>query len=498
MRAEAARFGGAIDGKRGVPDIRYDRFTRICRRPAGGDMLAGCRKQLTRLQRVELGPREPSLGLVNRLSHGAYLLADGGDLMARDDSKGKAKARRVAATGDPESASNMQAPGRIVKQSDDLSGKPGMPGPEQESPGTAGVTAPREFKYEASESLVDILGEVHASLLVSTYQASRLVAVGVSEGALNVTLHTFERAMGLAVAPDRIAVGSGPQIFFLQSAPHFAPRLAPPGKFDSCFLARSSHVTGEIHSHELGFAGVQLWFVNTLFSCLCTLHPNMSFLPQWKPPFISALAMDDRCHLNGLAMADGRPRYATALGQTDTPHGWRPGKANGGCLIDIPASATIASGFSMPHSPRVHQGKLWLLDSGTGRLVTVDPRSGASETVAVLPGYTRGLSFAGAYAFVGLCKIRETAQFGEVPIAADRDRLKCGVAVVEPASGRLAALLDFTAGINEIFAVEVLPGTRCPAISGPFVVKDETQPIYSMPEDWLPQPSAPNRASRGV
>jgi uncharacterized protein (TIGR03032 family) len=350
-----------------------------------------------------------------------------------------------------------------------------------------GLTALRPFTYVASDNLVELLAEIGASLLITTYQAGRLVAVGTSGGTLNVTLHTYERAMGLAVAPDRIAVGAGPQIWFLQSMPHIAPQLEPAGKFDSCFVTRSSHVTGEVHSHDLAFAGSQLWFVNTLFSCLCTLHPLFSFLPQWKPPFISVVAAQDRCHLNGLAMANGRPRYVTALGQSDTPDGWRPGKASGGCLIDVPGNVVVASGLSMPHSPRVHQGRVWLLDSGTGRLVTVEPQSRSIETIAVLPAYTRGLSFAGGYAFIGLCKIRETSTFGDVPIAAQRERLKCGVAVVELATGRLAGQLEFTAGINEVFAVEVLANTVCPAISGPFVAKDETQPIYTMPEKWVPQ-----------
>ena len=348
-----------------------------------------------------------------------------------------------------------------------------------------GVTGLRVFSYEASENLVDILTQVGSSLLISTYQAGRLIAVGVSQGKLNVTLHAYERAMGIAVAHDRVAVGSGPQIFFLQSMAEIAAQLEPAGKFDSCFVTRSSHVTGEIHSHELAFGGAQLWFVNTLFSCLCVLHPRLSFLPRWKPPFISAVTSEDRCHLNGVAMADGQPRYATALGATDSPQGWRPGRASGGCLIDIVNNSIVATGFSMPHSPRVHQGRTWLLDSGTGRLVTVDPRTGTSETVAKLPGYTRGLSLAGAFAFIGLCKIRETTEFGDVPIAAQRDRLKCGVAVVELASGNVVALLEITAGVSEIFAVDVLPGTRCPAISGPFVAKDFTQPIYTMPENWI-------------
>src|SRR5262249_4860693 len=161
------------------------------------------------------------------------------------------------------------------------------------------------------------------------------------------------------------------------------------------FLTRSSHVTGEIRVHEMAWVGGELWFVNTLFSCLCTLHPALSFVPRWKPPFISALTADDRCHLNGLAVADGAPRYVTALAETDASEGWRGYKIEGGCLIDVVRNETCARGFAMPHSPRVRQGRVWLLDSGRGRLVTVDPDTGRTETVADLPGYPRGLSFAG-------------------------------------------------------------------------------------------------------
>ena len=207
--------------------------------------------------------------------------------------------------------------------------------------------------------------------------------------------------MGVAVRPDRLAVGTLTQIWFLRSAPDIAPRLAPAGRHDACFLARSSHMTGDIHVHEMAWAGEELWFVNTLFSCLCTLDEGHSFVPRWRPPFITALAAEDRCHLNGLALADGRPKYVTALAETDTPQGWRPNKATSGCLIDVPSGRTVARGFAMPHSPRVHQGRVWLLDSGTGRLVTVDPATGEVQAVAEQPGYTRGLALHGSYAFVG-------------------------------------------------------------------------------------------------
>jgi uncharacterized protein (TIGR03032 family) len=169
------------------------------------------------------------------------------------------------------------------------------------------------------------------------------------------------------------------------------------------------------------------------------------------------------------------------MGETDTPQGWRPRKATDGCLIDVPSGQTVVRGLAMPHSPRVHGGRVWLLDSGRGRLVVADPARGSFETVAELPGYTRGLALLGPLAFVGLSKIRETSTFGGVPIAERREALKCGVAVVELASGRQIALLEFHSGVEEIFDVQVLPGIRSPVLSGPHPELDDTSPIWMVP-----------------
>src|SRR5439155_6225798 len=141
----------------------------------------------------------------------------------------------------------------------------------------------------------------------------------------------------------------------------------------------------------------ELWVVNTRFSYLCTLDRDHSFVPRWRPPFVGALAAEDRCHLNGLALVDGRPKYATALGETDTAGGWRAGKAAGGCVIDVGGNGVVVRGLSMPHSPRWHDGRLWALESGTGRLVLADPAAGRCEAVAELPGFTRGLALVGPY-----------------------------------------------------------------------------------------------------
>jgi uncharacterized protein (TIGR03032 family) len=358
--------------------------------------------------------------------------------------------------------------------------------PPSERRATDGDPAFREVRYEHSSNFPALLEHLGVSLLVSTYQLGKLVVVGARQGTLALSFHNFEQVMGIAIRRDRIAVGTRNQVWFLHGAPDIAPRLQPAGRYDGCFLARTSHFTGAIDGHELAWAGDALWVVNTLFSCLCTLDQEHSFVPQWRPPFITALAAEDRCHLNGLAMAPGRqgvltPQYVTALAETDTPAGWRPTKATSGCLIHVPTGRTVARGLAMPHSPRVDQGRIWLLDSGTGRLMVVDPTTGSGETVAELPGYPRGLALYKSLAFVGLSKVRETAVFGGLPIAQRREGLLCGVAIVDRPTGRHLGHLEFQSGVEEIFAVEVLPGIRFPRVSGPYPAADGVPTIWSAP-----------------
>jgi uncharacterized protein (TIGR03032 family) len=215
----------------------------------------------------------------------------------------------------------------------------------------------------------------------------------------------------------------------------------------------------------MAWAGDELWVVNTRFSCLCTLDPAYSFVPRWRPPFVSALAAEDRCHLNGLCLVDGRPRYVTALGETDTAGGWRADKPHGGVVMELPGGEVIARGLSMPHSPRWHDGRLWVLESGTGELHVVD-RDGRRSAVAGLPGFARGLVMAGRHAFVGLSKIRPTSAMDGVPLAERRGELKCGVAAVDLVSGRVEGLLDFQTAVEEIFDVQLLAGVRFPEVVG--------------------------------
>lgn len=340
----------------------------------------------------------------------------------------------------------------------------------------------REVRYRHSLSFVDVLREIGATLLVSTYQAGKLGAITAGEKGLRFSFLNFDQAMGVAVSPQRLAVGAKGQIWFFESNPQLAPTLAPAGQYDACYLARSAHVTGGIHCHEMAWgASGELWVVNTLFSCLATLHDEYSFVPRWRPPFIRDLAGEDRCHLNGMAMHEGWPKFVTVMAESNEPAGWRPNKSTTGCILDVASGGAVSRGLAMPHSPRLYNGRLWVLNSGYGSLEVVDVASGQRDTVATMPGYTRGLTFAGPLAFVGLSRIRETAVFGGVPIAERRAELKCGVGVVNLQTGQTIATLEFETGVEEIFDVQLIPHARCAYLCGPRPDQDDTQDIWIVP-----------------
>lgn len=312
-------------------------------------------------------------------------------------------------------------------------------------------------------SFPDLLRQLKSSVLVSTYQAGRLVLLRAAGETLNTHFRPYPMPMGLAANGRELVLGTKTSIRHFRNMPAVAARREPDGSCDACYVPRSVHVTGDIRIHEIAWAGTELWAVNTRFSCLCTFDADHSFVPRWRPPFVSAYAPEDRCHLNAIGVRDGRVKYATCLGMTDTRGGWREQKATGGVLLDVPSGEPIARGLSMPHSPRWHNGKLWVLNSGAGELAIVDEPSGKLTTVATLPGFTRGLDFAGPLAFVGLSQVRESAIFSGIPIT-ELPKRECGVWIVDTRTGRIAAFLRFEESVQEIFAVQVLPGVRFPDV----------------------------------
>jgi len=324
---------------------------------------------------------------------------------------------------------------------------------------------------------------LNACVLVSTYQAGKLVILRPDGNSINTHFRTFNRPMGMAADRQRLMLGAMMEIAEFRNMPDVAKRLHDPPVHDAVYMARRGHITGHIDIHEMAWdADGAIWFINTLFSCLCTLDSKSSFVPRWRPKFVSHYAPEDRCHLNGLAMRNGIARYVTALGETNTHEGWRVNKRNGGLIIDVTTNRVITRGLSMPHSPRWYDNKLWVLESGRGALCTVDVKTGERTDVARVPGFCRGLDFVGPVAFIGLSQLRGTTPFTDIPITDDNSDRLSGVWVVHLATGKTIAFLKFTGGVQEIFAVQAVPGVLFPEIVHE---GDLLASAYALPEKAL-------------
>ncbi len=311
----------------------------------------------------------------------------------------------------------------------------------------------------------DLLRELGGCLLVSTYQAGKLVILRPDGDSINTHFRSFNRPMGMAADQQRLMLGSLMEIVEFRNMPDVALRLQNPPRHDAVYMARRGHITGHIDIHEMAWdADGAVWFVNTMFSCLCTLDIKSSFVPRWRPKFVSHYAPEDRCHLNGLAMRNGIPRYVSALGETNTREGWRANKRDGGLIVDVTTNRIVTRGLSMPHSPRWYDNRLWVLESGRGALCTVDLKTGERTDVARVPGFCRGIDFIGPIAFIGLSQLRGTTPFTDIPITDDNTERLSGVWAVHIHTGKTIAFLKFTGGVQEIFAVQAVRGVLFPEI----------------------------------
>ncbi len=346
---------------------------------------------------------------------------------------------------------------------------------------------------KSTPGFVQLLQQAGVSLAVSTYQAGSLVLMREDNGALNTHFIEMEKPMGIALRGPRLSIGTGPFVLDHYNMPAVAGKVEPADRHDGCYLPRGLHVTGDIDIHEMAFdRDDELWLVNTKMSCLCTLERSHSVTPRWRPPFITAYDLTDRCHLNGLAMRDGRPAWVTALGAADSPAGWRENKAAGGLLMEVETGRMVCDGLSMPHSPRWHDGRLWVLESGAGHLLVVNPDSGTTTVVAEMPGFCRGFDFVGRYAVIGLSQVRETAVFAGLPLTRRCRERYCGVWIIDTLQGQVVGYMVFSGGVEEIFAVQVLPA-RFPALL------DLTHPLvrtsYSLPDEALAEVVRPDAVS---
>ena len=326
------------------------------------------------------------------------------------------------------------------------------------------------FSLTTSRGFTKWLGATGGSIAFTTYQAGKIFFLGVKpDGSLSVFERSFPRVMGLAVSPDSSSLYLATQVQLYRF-----DRLdngAQGGVYDATFAPHQTWITGDIDIHDVGIgADGRPVFANTLFNCLATIAEGHSFRPLWQPKFVSQLVPEDRCHLNGLAMQDGRARYVTCASRSDVTDGWRDRRVNGGVVVDVHSGEVVADGLSMPHSPRLYRGKLWLLNSGEGNFGWVDVAPGQFNALTFCPGYARGLSFAGDHAIIGLSRPRENRTFTGLHLDAALEshdaEARCGLLVVDMNSGSAVDWVRIDGVVDELLDVVHLPNVRCPSAIG--------------------------------
>ncbi|RVT48144.1 TIGR03032 family protein [Rheinheimera sediminis] len=386
-----------------------------------------------------------------------------------------------------------------------------------------------DYSAEYSDNLPALLKQLNIALVFTSYQAGRLMLVRTDGGQLDINYKSFPRPMGLAVTKNSLTLGVFTQVLKFQREDALleqikqpllpieqditAPRLKTGSednavessldersdlmaeeraeqeklqqeqqrwldyqqqlmepvdeRTDACFITRSAHYSGMINIHDIEWGSEGLWAVNSSFSCLCTLSPEASFVPRWKPYFITELMPEDRCHLNGMALKDGKPAYVTTFSKFNKPAMWRKGDKFDGTLMDVEQNKILLDNLCMPHSPRYYRNKVYYCNSGEGQICCYDPKTGQNDILAEVPGFTRGMAFYGPFLIVGLSKVRQSDVTSPAPLANRYSDTCSGIWLFNLDSGKTIATLKFTGNVDQIYDVAVLTGCSFPELIEP-------------------------------
>lgn len=321
------------------------------------------------------------------------------------------------------------------------------------------------FTCTYSPNVPEFLWQLKATIVLSTYQAGKLVFLSAADPERLIQLpRNFKKAMGIALKEPYLAIATADTVVVFSHDRSLAPRYpSKPNTYETLYVPRATYYTGFLDLHDLEWGDEGLWAVNTQFSCLALINDKYSFEPKWKPHFITEIEPGDRCHLNGMAMQNGKPKYVTALATTNKPMKWREFKVNGGILMDVETNEIITSGLCMPHTPKIYKDKVLVLESGTGKLIEVNPRNGTKTEIYKFPGFVRGMGIYEDYAFIGLSKIRTTSKtFQNLPIS--KESVFAGVAIMYLPHGSIVGYIKYEASVEEIYSVQVIPNIRRPGI----------------------------------
>jgi uncharacterized protein (TIGR03032 family) len=316
------------------------------------------------------------------------------------------------------------------------------------------------FSCQFSPNVPELLKKLNCSIAISTYQAGKLVFISAKdEDSLTQLPRNFQKVMGIAedYKNQKLALACKDEIIIFKNSKELAlyyPKA--PNKYDALYMPRATFYTGALDIHDLSFGeNEELFAVNTLFSSIVKIDTNYNFTPYWSPPQIDKITGEDRCHLNGMAMKNGMPKYATAFNDGNTPQSWRDKITESGVIYDIENNKMIAKGLAMPHTPRIYNNELYVLLSATGELVKINKENGTYDVVVKIGGFVRGMSLHKDYLFIGQSKLRKNSStFGKLPFAKDANQ--AGIVIVHLPTKSITGKITYLTSLDEIYDIHIL------------------------------------------
>jgi len=354
------------------------------------------------------------------------------------------------------------------------------------------------FSSTHTDNLPKILKKLNISLIVTSYQTAGVFLLGSDGEKITTSVKRFPRPMGVYADNNRITLGTFSQVLefkrsdalliqiqkgSLDNEKRFTKKVLEKEQekmeelirvreveikeikeSDSLYLPRASITTGMINIHDIAWGDTGLWVVNSTFSCLSTLSPEYSFIAKWKPPFISELVPEDRCHLNGMAMKDGKPKYVTTFNQFNEKDSWTKKNKHDGTLIDIDTNEILLDGLIMPHSPRYYKGFVYICESGTGQVWKYNPITKEKIELIKLQGFTRGVNFYGNLMFVGLSKSRTSNIKNPIPLSKEYEETFSGIWIVNLDDGSEIGHIKFDGDVEQVYDIAIIPNSTNPNI----------------------------------
>jgi len=322
------------------------------------------------------------------------------------------------------------------------------------------------FSARFSPQVPELLNKLNCSIALSTYQAGKVVIISPHPDNEHLTTlpRTFQKPMGIAIKDDRMAISLKDEVIVFQNSRELATFY--PNKqntYDSLWLPRTTYYTGLVDLHDIDFGDDGIYAINTSFSCICKIDGEFNFTPVWKPPFINEIIPGDLCHLNGMVVLNGKPKYVTALGTTNTPQGWKENIVHGGVLMDVKKNEIVLNGLSMPHSPKIYNNELYLLMSASGEFIKVNLETKSYQTLKKFEGFCRGLSFYKDFAFIGFSKLRKNSSTFAKLSFSDKANFS-GIKIIHMPTNAEVGEIIYETSVDEIYEVIVLENMIRPNI----------------------------------